>query len=122
MDKKNILIIDDAPENIDILSGLLNGKYNLKIALSGKRGLEIFRENDLDLIFLDIMMPDMDGYEVCRQISLEKGKQVPVIFLSAEQMETVETQDDISAVVDFIAKPINPVELQKKLKIHFGKG
>ena len=63
-----ILVVDDAPENIDVLSGLLRDEYKVQAALNGPKALDIaFSENKPDLILLDVMMPEIDGFEVCRQ-------------------------------------------------------
>jgi len=65
---QTILVIDDTPENLTLMRNLLSGSYFVKIAPSGERGLDIAKNNDLDLILLDIVMPDMDGYQVCKNL------------------------------------------------------
>ena len=83
--KPNILIVDDTPENIRILVALLKDNYRLLIATNGPKALEQAEsENRPDLILLDIMMPGMDGYEVCKWLKMdEKTRDIPVIFISA---------------------------------------
>lgn len=109
-DKPTILVVDDTPDNLSLMSGLLRGNYKVKLAHSGERALQIAGgEAKPDLILLDIMMPEMDGYEVLRRLQQEPGsRQIPVIFLTA--MTAAEDEKiglDLGAV-DYISKPINP--------------
>lgn len=109
-DKPTILVVDDTPDNLSLMSGLLRGSYKVKLAHSGERALQIAGgEAKPDLILLDIMMPEMDGYEVLRRLQQEPGsRQIPVIFLTA--MTAAEDEKiglDLGAV-DYISKPINP--------------
>ena len=85
MSKPRILVVDDAPANIKILAELLRKDYLLSVATSGPDALEIAFSNDRpDLVLLDIMMPDMDGYEVCRRLKADPRTQdVAVIFITA---------------------------------------
>ena len=121
MDEKNtILIVDDTPDNLSVLSGLLKNLYKTKIATNGQKALKIvFSDNPPDLILLDIMMPDMDGYEVCRKIkNTKKTKDIPIIFITAK----TETQDIVKGFevggVDYITKPFNPPELFARVATH----
>lgn len=108
--KQTILVVDDAPENIAVLKGILSTNYKVKVALNGKKALSIaFSDNPPDLILLDIMMPDMDGYEVCRRLKADpRTKKIPVIFVTAMG----ETKDEIHGfelgAVDYITKPVSP--------------
>ena len=84
-----ILAVDDTETNIDILVELLGDKYEVMVALDGESALEITEEEKIDLILLDIMMPEMDGFEVCNRLkSNEKTKNIPIIFLTAKQTKT----------------------------------
>lgn len=74
MDKATILVVDDTPENIDILVGILGDDYKVKVAIDGPRALALVAKTLPDLILLDVMMPGMNGYEVCKQL-----KQEPVL-------------------------------------------
>ena len=117
--KKNILAVDDVPMNLDLLTDILDPLYNISATVSGKDALEILEENTPDLILLDIMMPEMDGYEVCRIIkSNKKWKDITVIFLTAKN----ETEDIVRAyeagAVDYLSKPFNPPELLARVKAH----
>ncbi|HLA30519.1 MAG TPA: response regulator, partial [Pseudomonas sp.] len=108
--RPTILVVDDTPDNLSLMSGLLRGSYKVKLAHSGERALQIVSgEVKPDLILLDIMMPEMDGYEVLRRLELDPlSRQIPVIFLTA--MTAAEDEQiglDLGAV-DYISKPINP--------------
>ena len=82
--KQKILIVDDEPINIDLLSGLLKPHYALLVAKSGERAIKAAETGKPDLILLDIMMPDMDGYEVCLRLKAEAAtRRIPVIFITA---------------------------------------
>ncbi|MFW5990128.1 MAG: response regulator, partial [Campylobacterales bacterium] len=85
MDSKNILIIDDNKENIKVASAVLKeAGLNISFATSGARGIEVVRENEIDLILLDILMPMMDGFRTCEIIRDELGyRDIPIIFLTA---------------------------------------
>ncbi|OQX32451.1 MAG: hypothetical protein B0D96_12930 [Candidatus Sedimenticola endophacoides] len=84
-DKKTILVVDDVAENINILDGLLRDRYRIRAAINGQRALRIASgEPAPDLILLDIMMPEMDGYEVCRRLKSDPATaDIPVIFVTA---------------------------------------
>jgi putative two-component system response regulator len=113
---KTLLIVDDAPENIDILKSILKPHYALKVATGGRLALQIGASgNPPDLILLDVLMPDMDGYEVCRELKaspLTRG--IPVIFVTAR----ADAQDEVKGFalggVDYIIKPVSaPVVLAR---------
>jgi len=121
MDEKNtILIVDDTPDNLSVLSGLLKDLYKTKIAINGQKALKIvFSDKPPDLILLDIMMPEMDGYEVCRKIKKnQKTKDIPVIFITAK----TEPQDIVKGFevgsIDYITKPFNAHELFARVSTH----
>jgi len=118
--KATILIVDDTPANIDILQGLLSDRYRVKAAINGAMALKIASIKPLpDLILLDIMMPGMDGYEVCSKLkSNPDTQQIPVIFVTAMN----ETQDELRGLeigaVDYITKPISPPILMARVQTH----
>ena len=116
--KQTVLIVDDVKENVDILVELLK-EYDLVTALDGKTALEIVDEEDIDLILLDIMMPEMDGFEVCSTLKNNpKKSHIPIIFLSAkDKREDVQEGFKIGAV-DYITKPFNPNELLSRVNTH----
>ena len=114
---RTILIVDDTESNVDILVETLADEYEVSVAMSGEDALEILEEERPDLILLDIMMPGMDGYEVCRKLKeMEQAKDIPVIFLSAMTEEKEKKKGLLMGAVDFITKPIDPVELKSKIK------
>ncbi|MCU7834069.1 MAG: hybrid sensor histidine kinase/response regulator [gamma proteobacterium symbiont of Taylorina sp.] len=117
--KKTILIVDDKPENISIIVGLLP-KYNKIVVLNGKNALKkAHGEKKPDLILLDIMMPEMDGYEVCKQLKASpQTKNIPIIFLTASVQEDAETKGFQLGAVDYITKPIKPTVLQARIRTH----
>jgi sigma-B regulation protein RsbU (phosphoserine phosphatase) len=117
---KKILVVDDEPLNINILVELLKDKYKMMAAKSGVQALKAARSsNKPDLILLDIMMPDMDGYEVCRQLKDDKNtKDIPVIFVSAMSEELDETKGFDVGAIDYITKPISPKILESRVHTH----
>jgi putative two-component system response regulator len=114
-----ILIVDDIETNIDILLDTLGEDYDIAVAMDGASALESIEDEPPDLILLDIMMPDMDGYEVCEKLkSNPKTTDIPVIFLSALS-EADEKQKGLNlGAVDFITKPFDPSLVQEKVKQH----
>ncbi len=121
IERQIILVVDDTPENISILSSLLRGQYRTKVATSGTVALEIASSAQTrpDLILLDITMPDMDGYEVCRRLKEDENlRDIPVIFLSALN----ETVDKVKAFsvggIDYVTKPFHADEVQARVETH----
>jgi CheY-like chemotaxis protein len=117
---KHILIIDDNPMNLLLTSKLLeNHGFKASTAESGALGIEFLKNISPSLILLDVMMPDVDGYEVCREIKkVEKWKDIPVIFLTAnDQTENVVEGFDAGGV-DYITKPFKSEELLVRIKNH----
>lgn len=108
--RPTILIVDDTPDNIMLLSRLLKEKYSTKVAPNGATALQIARSSpDLALILLDVMMPGMDGYETCRQLKADpRTADIPVIFLTARTQIEDEASGLGMGAVDYLAKPINP--------------
>jgi adenylate cyclase len=115
-----ILIVDDTPDNIDILGNLLNPDYDIKVALSGEKALKIAgSEYPPDIILLDIIMPEMNGYEVCRQLKADpKTQDIPVIFVTAKSDESDETKGLEIGAVDYITKPFSPSIVLARVKTH----
>lgn len=113
---KTILIVDDTIANLDILSELLY-EYDIVEATSGEEALGIANEDEIDLILLDIMMPDMDGFEVCEKLKENpKTKDIPIIFITAKTDEqSIVKAYDIGGA-DYVTKPFLPKELFSKVK------
>lgn len=115
MNKANILVVDDDQEIADLVAIHLEEEgYEAFQAYSGKRGLEIFDAEQIDLVILDIMMPGMDGNEVCRQIR-EKST-VPIIMLSAKDAEMDKVTSLYQGADDYVTKPFRPMELVARVK------
>ncbi|MBF0409039.1 MAG: response regulator [Candidatus Riflebacteria bacterium] len=116
---EQILIIDDMVENIQILARLLEDDYEIRFATSGKRGIELALKTNPDLILLDVMMPEMDGFETCSRLKEdEKLKDVPVIFVTALTEKYSETRALEIGAVDYITKPICPETVRGRVKNH----
>jgi len=117
-DNQTILIVDDVKENIDVLMALLKG-HDLIPALDGKSALEIIDEEEIDLILLDIMMPDIDGFEICKKLKKNPNtSNIPIIFLSAKNKpEDIQKGFKLGAV-DYVTKPFNPNELLSRANTH----
>lgn len=113
-----ILIVDDNKSNIDVLLGTLNN-YDIIAALSGQEALDIIKIEKIDLILLDIMMPILDGYEVCEILkSNSEYENIPIIFLTAKNdTEDIKKGFECGAI-DYITKPFNPIELDIRLNTH----
>lgn len=118
MPRQTVLIVDDIPENIDVLNGILKLRYKVKVALNGPKALEIANaESPPDLILLDIMMPGMDGYEVCRQLKSQFAtRRIPVIFVTAKGEIDDETQGFELGAADYITKPVSPPIVQARVE------
>ena len=114
-----VLIVDDTETNIDILVDTLGEDYDIAVAMDGESALEAVEEEPPDLILLDIIMPDMDGFEVCKRLKDNpETADIPVIFLSA-LTEAHEKQKGLKlGAVDFLTKPFNPSVIQDKVKQH----
>ncbi len=115
-----ILLVDDNTANLQVLRESLDGLgYKLLIAKSGKSALEIVRKACPDLLLLDIMMPEMDGYEVCRRLKgAEETRHIPVIFLTAMADADDEAKGLALGAVDYITKPINPDLVRARVRNH----
>ncbi len=117
--KCTVLIVDDIASNIEVLAGTLKDEYAIKVAISGKKALEIANAFHIDLILLDIMMPVMDGFEVCRELKANPlTAHIPIIFLSA-----LDGVDDVVSglklgAVDYVSKPADPTILKARLSAH----
>ena len=114
--KKTILVVDDTETNIDIMLELLGDKYDVVVALDGRSAFDAVDNNEIDLILLDIMMPEMDGYDVCRRLKEnEKSADIPVIFITAKDDEkSIEKAYSIGGD-DYVSKPFKPLELLARI-------
>lgn len=118
-DRASILVIDDTPGNLSLLNQLLRTHYRVKLANSGQRGLELATLAPPDLILLDIMMPEMDGYEVFEHLKADPvTRRIPVIFLTAKSGTEDEERGLAIGAVDFIHKPIAPSVVLARVRTH----
>jgi PAS domain S-box-containing protein len=118
--KRTVLIVDDAPDEIAVLDEILRKDFRLKAATNGASALEIARSDPPpDLILLDVSMPDMDGFEVCRALKQDAaGAMIPVIFLTGRSRASDEKTGFELGAVDYIRKPIDPVILKTRIYSH----
>ncbi|MCG8633529.1 MAG: response regulator [Desulfobacterales bacterium] len=116
----NVLIVDDAQDNIELLFGLLaRSGYQVRAALNGRAALKAVKKKLPDLILLDIRMPDMDGFEVCRRLKFErKSAQIPVIFISGLEESRDKVRGFDLGGVDYITKPFQPEEVLARVRTH----
>jgi phosphoserine phosphatase RsbU/P len=118
--KKTVLLVDDAPANIQIVNSILKDIYKIRIATSGAKALELAKVTPTpDLILLDVMMPEMDGYEVCTQLKLRsETRDIPVIFLTGQTNVDEETRGFDVGAVDYIHKPFSPAVVKARVQTH----
>ncbi len=118
-EQASILVIDDTPGNLSLLNQLLREHYRVKLANSGPRGLELAAMAPPDLVLLDIMMPDMDGYQVFQRLQSDPAtRRIPVIFLTAKVGAEDEERGLAMGAVDFIHKPIAPSVVLARVRTH----
>ncbi len=118
--KPSILIVDDSPDNLSLMAGLLLNHYTVKTAIAGAQVMKIAVTEQPDVILLDIMMPDLDGYEVCRRLKADSlTSQIPVIFLTSKTDSESEQLGMTVGAVDYITRPVTPAILMSRVKAHF---
>jgi class 3 adenylate cyclase len=119
-DKKLILLVDDAPANIQIAREILKDTYKTRVATSGAKALELVKvDPPPDLILLDVSMPEMDGYEVCARLKADAStSEIPVIFLTARTEAEDETKGFGVGAVDYIHKPFSPPVVMARVQTH----
>ena len=120
--KKTILVVDDTPENIQVLIAVLGDKYKVKVAKDGEKALKIANASKPpDLILLDILMPDMDGYEVCRRLKEnDTTKDIPVIFVTGTEDSNDQQKGIDLGAFCIITKPVNPSVMHANIKQALG--
>ena len=115
--KPKLLLVDDQPLNIQLLYRCFAGDYQVFMATSGEQALGLCASNPPDLILLDVVMPDMDGYAVCERLKADHAlRHIPVIFVTAHTDPPQETHGLSLGAVDFIAKPVNPDVVRARVK------
>jgi sigma-B regulation protein RsbU (phosphoserine phosphatase) len=115
---ERILIVDDERLNINVLNELLKSNYKIMAAINGEQALKAaFSKNPPNLILLDIMMPEMDGYEVCKRLKADdQTKDIPIIFVTAMGQESDETKGLELGAADYLTKPISPAIVKARVK------
>jgi adenylate cyclase len=117
--QKSLLLVDDTPTNLTLMVEALKGKYQLKVATKGSQALVIANQTPPDLILLDVTMPEMDGYEVCKRLKENPvTSNIPVIFITARSDAEDETMGFELGAVDYIHKPFTPSILRARVKNH----
>ncbi len=118
-EKSTVLVVDDNENNIDVLVEALGDDYFVSVAMDGESALEVIEDEPPDLVLLDIMMPGIDGYEVCRRLKGDpQTRDIPVIFITAlDEIQSKTTGFELGAV-DFITKPFEILEVKARVKTH----
>jgi phosphoserine phosphatase RsbU/P len=118
--KKTVLLVDDAPQNIQVMNSILKDTYKVRIATSGAKALELANATPPpDLILLDVLMPEMDGYEVCARLKKNsQTRDIPVIFLTVQTEIENETRGFEVGAVDYIHKPFSPAIVMARVHTH----
>lgn len=117
--KSRVLIVDDEPGNIKILANVLSQDYTLSVATGGKQALDIVKTQLPDIVLLDMVMPEMDGLEVCQLLKIDEAtKAIPVIFVTSKSDAENEERGLDAGAVDYITKPISPPIVKARVKIH----
>lgn len=113
---KCILVVDDSITNLKCVESILKDSYKLFLVKSGEQALRYLENNSVDMVLLDVLMPEMDGFQVFEQMQkLEKNKDIPVIFLTGDMDAESEEKGLEMGAVDFIEKPIVPEVLRKRI-------
>lgn len=119
IEKQMVLVVDDTIENIDVIVELLKDQYKVKVATNGVKALKVVDSKPPDLILLDIMMPEMDGYEVIKKLKANPlTKEIPVIFLTGKTEVADETKGFELGAVDYISKPFNSSVVKARVNTH----
>ncbi len=118
-EKQTILIVDDQVENIDILNEVLCSNYNVLACKNGKNAIDIVEKKYPDIILLDVMMPEINGFEVCQKLkSNPNTSKIPIIFITAQNKDVEEEKGLQLGAVDYITKPISPSIVKARIKTH----
>jgi len=117
--RQRLLIVDDQPANVRVMAEALRDQYELYFATSGAKALEIAAASPIELVLLDVVMPDLDGFEVCRRLkSDERTSRIPVIFVTAREEISDETRGFDVGGVDYITKPVQPLIVRARVRTH----
>jgi diguanylate cyclase (GGDEF)-like protein len=117
--KQIVLIVDDMAANIEVLNGVLDEDYEILFATNGKDAVEIAVDQLPDIILLDVIMPDMDGYEVCASLKANyRTQNIPVVFITAMDQEEEESKGLNAGGIDYITKPVRPSIVKARVRNH----
>ena len=117
--KPKLLVVDDQPINIQVMHQVFGADYQVFMATNGEQALSICQTNPPDLVLLDVMMPGMDGFEVCARLKANtETRNIPVIFVTAHTDAAQETHGMNVGAVDFFSKPVNPAVVRARVKTH----
>lgn len=117
--RPKLLVVDDQPINIQVIHQIFSADCQVFMATSGAQALTICKDNPPDLVLLDVVMPGMDGFEVCAKLQADEAtKNIPVIFVTAHADASQETLGLATGAVDFISKPVNPAVVRARVKTH----
>ncbi len=118
-ERATILLVDDVPDNLSLLSSILREDYRIQLATSGAKALELVAASLPDLILLDVMMPEMDGYEVCKRLKANPDtRDIPVLFVTARNQTEDEELGLTLGAMDYIHKPISPPIIKARVRNH----
>lgn len=120
IDRSVILVVDDTPQNLQLMSALLGEHYKVQVSISGEKALRLMESGPLpDLVLLDILMPGIDGYEVCRRMKADpRMREVPVIFVTAKSDAAEEQLGLDLGAADYVTKPISPSIVLARIRTH----
>lgn len=114
-----VLVVDDTPEMLHVVTNILAGEYRVLAAKNGERALEYAIQERPDLIMLDILMPGLDGYEVCRRLKADPAThEIPIIFVTVMDQEQDETRGFALGAMDYVTKPFSPAVVQARVRTH----
>lgn len=119
VNKSTILVIDDMPDNLKLLNQILGNDYRMLCATRGLKGLEIAASQKPDIILLDVVLPEMDGYEVCKRLKADPlTRDIPVIFITSRNQEMDEANGLMMGAIDYIIKPVSPAIVKMRVRNH----
>ena len=118
-DLQTVLVVDDTPENLDLMKAILSPFYKVKVAINGEVALKLVAASSPDIVLLDVMMPGLGGYEVCRRIKADPAKaNLPVILVTAIAESTDEGKGFEAGACDYISKPVSGPVVLARVQTH----